>query len=468
MMRLFSNATRPTHLGPLLLERLARLPFAAPPQAAGERSKGLAGANSGFAAAASFYESLYDDLTNGEVIVADPNPKLSQPEAITREIKGAAYFLNASAVGTCLAADGLWYADAAGRMKFCIVVAVEWGRLPEPGNRARDWIGDDDGAAAHVRVAQIAVVLAGYVRAMGQPARAHVRRSTDIDLEAAAILSGIAVRRADGTLFHPHFGTRFSIAALTTDVAVETDLPLDPKRARKGWRDFLGIAGTRAGWADGMSARRPSHLGPFPMERLKRRDSPTTMLHEDEIPQVSSRALFYARGAYGDLGPKIQEEMHRWVRKHPMANAIRPVIDVQVPHQDGPVGERPVAGLNDPADNARAIKSLCYHLGADIVGIGPAPRYTWYSHDKIGEPITRHHRHAIVLLIDQGQDTIEGSTGDDWISGSQSGRAYMRGAEIVGQVANHIRSMGFAARAHSNVDSQVLQVPLLLLAGVGE
>jgi reductive dehalogenase len=217
-----------------------------------------------------------------------------------------------------------------------------------------------------------------------------------------------------------------------------------------------------------MKARRPSHLGPYPMEKLKRVATPTTLLHEDEIPQASSRALFYARGAYGDLGPKIAGEMHRWVRKHPMANAIRPVIDVQVPHQDGPVAASVAPGNGDAAGNARAIKALCHHMGAEIVGIGPAPRYTWYSHDKTGNPIERHHKHAIVLLIDQGQDTIEGSTGDDWISGSQSGRAYMRGAEIAGMAARHIRSLGFAARAHSNVDSQVLQVPLLLLAGVGE
>ena len=38
----------------------------------------------------------------------------------------------------------------------------------------------------------------------------------------------------------------------------------------------------------------------------------------------------------------------------------------------------------------------------------------------------------MVILIDQGYDTMEGASGDDWISGVQSMRGYLRGAEIAG------------------------------------
>jgi ferredoxin len=47
-------------------------------------------------------------------------------------------------------------------------------------------------------------------------------------------------------------------------------------------------------------------------------------------------------------------------------------------------------------------------------------------------------------------------------------RGYMRGAEIVGMMAAHIRNLGYSARAHTNVDSDVLHIPLILYAGLGE
>jgi len=72
------------------------------------------------------------------------------------------------------------------------------------------------------------------------------------------------------------------------------------------------------------------------------------------------------------------------------------------------------------------------------------------------------------MLIDQGYDTMEGSSGDDWISGSQSMRAYLRGAEIAGTMAEFLRAKGFPARAQTNADSDVLHIPLILWAGLGE
>ncbi|MCB1810881.1 MAG: Fe-S protein, partial [Candidatus Competibacteraceae bacterium] len=72
------------------------------------------------------------------------------------------------------------------------------------------------------------------------------------------------------------------------------------------------------------------------------------------------------------------------------------------------------------------------------------------------------------MLIDQGYDTMEGASGDDWISGAQSMRAYLRGAEIAGIMADLLRGLGFPARAQTNADSDVLHIPLLLWAGLGE
>jgi reductive dehalogenase len=144
------------------------------------------------------------------------------------------------------------------------------------------------------------------------------------------------------------------------------------------------------------------------------------------------------------------------------------VIRAMVPFQNGEVAPTQHGGLSDPTANARAIKSLSYFLGADLTGICEIPRYAWFSHKEDGTSIPPYHRYAVVMLIDQGYDTMEGSSGDDWISGSQSMRAYLRGAEIAGIMSEFIRASGFPARSQTNADSDVLHIPLILWAGLGE
>jgi reductive dehalogenase len=122
----------------------------------------------------------------------------------------------------------------------------------------------------------------------------------------------------------------------------------------------------------------------------------------------------------------------------------------------------------DAAANSRALKSLSYLLGANITGICEVPDYAWHSHGADGEPLEQKHKFAVVMLIDQEFDTMEGASGDDWISGTQSMRAYLRGAEIAGIMAEMMRQIGFPARSQTNVDSEVLHIPLMLLAGLGE
>jgi reductive dehalogenase len=140
-----------------------------------------------------------------------------------------------------------------------------------------------------------------------------------------------------------------------------------------------------------------------------------------------------------------------------------------VPFQDGDVAPRSDgARYGDLEANARAIKSLSYVLGSDLTGICETPRYAWFSHKEDGSEIKPYHRNAVVMLIDQGYETMEGASGDDWISGSQSMRGYLRGAVIAGIMAEVLRSLGYSARSQTNADSDVLHIPLILWAGLGE
>jgi hypothetical protein len=111
--------------------------------------------------------------------------------------------------------------------------------------------------------------------------------------------------------------------------------------------------------------KRPLSLGKYPMEKLRCVERPTTKI------------------ADGRIGDDIASE------------AV-------------PLSE-------DPQEVADHIKAMCHFLDADAVGICQNPDYAWYSHDAAGEPILPGHKYAIVLLIDQGYETMAGSSGDDWI-----------------------------------------------------
>ena len=50
------------------------------------------------------------------------------------------------------------------------------------------------------------------------------------------------------------------------------------------------------------------------------------------------------------------------------------------------------------------------------------------------------------MIVDQGFETMEGASGDDWISVAQSMRAYLRFSLFGGILAQHIRNMGYSAK----------------------
>ena len=212
---------------------------------------------------------------------------------------------------------------------------------------------------------------------------------------------------------------------------------------------------------------RPLHMGRFPMEKIRRTDRPTTLI-TDDIKRVPKRAGFFVRAFFGDLGPKAGKEIRRFITKNPLNAAMGHLHWTQVPVHRGEPYADPAELPDDPEELAKHIKSLCYFLDADIVGICECPEWAWYSHDMDGKPIDAKHKYAIVIVVDQRWETLEASSGDDWISGAQSYRAYLKGSTVSVVVADYIRRLGHEAQAHSNADGDVLQIPLMLLAGLGE
>ncbi|OSZ74529.1 reductive dehalogenase domain-containing protein [Hydrogenophaga sp. IBVHS1] len=471
MPRLFSNRDRHFDLGVLPTELLPR---AAVEPAAGVRQPDDAmppGADSVLGALPE-YRALFQAHLDGPVAPARA-PVPDDLETRARNLKASAYFLECTLAGVCEIHPQDWLQPTSSPHSHAFVFLVEFSREPKPGEPGAEWIVGTHAERTDLRCAEVAAVMAGYIRALGWSARGHVAGHTDLDLAALAQRAGVA-KAVDGVLAMPFSKRGFRVGVVTSDYAVAVDQPIAPD-ASLAWPDsdtYMGALGTRPGFEDDELARRPVHMGRYEMERIRRVDEPTTLLLRDEIRRVPKRADLFTRALAGDLGEKARIERTRFAVKHPLAFAMTPLIRALVPLQGTrePLQPTGLGGdLSDPQRNADAIKALAHVLGADLVGICKAEPWMYYSHDEVeGRPIGPYHRYAVVMLMDQGFETMEGASGDDWISGAQSMRAYLRGATMAGVMAAHVRRMGYSARAHSNAHSELLHLPAVLMAGLGE
>ena len=473
-MKLFSHRKRPVHLGPYPLERLPRLDDPAmKPRATGGRRPTEQAAPGPLSASHAYplYLDLFDEQRTGEV--SEPAPIPDDPEERAQNLKAGLYFLDADMVGCAAVPTEAWSGAQIDSHRYAVVTLVGFSRTVRGDNPGDAWIDGTRQINADLRASELAVLTAAYVRRLGFDAVAHTPTATDVDLERLALQSGL-IESVAGELRAPYLEGGFALSAVTTEMQIALDAPLakrgplDTLRSTRspGW--FLGRNGTRAGLRRLNGDHRPLHMGRYPMERIKRVDDPTTLIIPDEVKRVPVRAGGFPRAAHGDMGPKFQKDVKVFAYKTPQSQAYIQQIGAMVPHQDGEAAATTAPGTGDPGSNADAVKALSYHLGGDMVGVCEVPEYAWYSHNGRGEPIEPRHKYGVVILLDQGYETMEGASGDDWVSGAQSMRAYMRGAQIAGIVAEHIRSLGYSARSHTNRDSEVLHIPLVLEAGLGE
>lgn len=83
--------------------------------------------------------------------------------------------------------------------------------------------------------------------------------------------------------------------------------------------------------------KRPMHLGPYPMEKIKRVDRPTTLIIEDEIKRVPKRADGFTRADHGDFGAaqKAARDMRAAGHEPPHSAALMRTIKHMIPLQNG-------------------------------------------------------------------------------------------------------------------------------------
>ena len=474
-MRLFSHKHRPVHLGPYALERLPRASrpvditaIAPPPDLSREPDSSLA-------AATWTYLDVVNEMRDGEV--AELKAQIpDDPVERAAHLKAAAYYLDASLVGVCEVPAGAWLPTDSGKLSHtrdthAVVLVAEYTREPSAAEPGGQWLMGTQAYRAAARIGEVAVVLAEYLRLLGYRGHVQTVTGTELNLHALVVAAGLGLPRADGTGVEAAFcGPRFGVAAVSTNLELAADLPLAPGSVSGRLAHWLGLGGARPGYLGKAYSKRSFHLGPYPMEKVRRVARPTTRIDSAEVPRIPKRHDMFNRAEIGDLGERAQQQARHetMITKSPFGGALLPLLGRRVPLQDGPVEAEQAPGYDDPVSNSESIKAALYYLGADMVGICEIPGYAWYSHHLDGTPIEPYHKYAVSILIDQGYETMEGASGDDWISGAQSMRAYLRAQLIGGIVAEHLRRLGHSARTHSVVDQDVLHIPLILNSGLGE
>ena len=280
MSRLYSHRDRHFDLGSLPTERLDR-DAGAPVQEARLPQDATPAAIDSVNAAFAEYQALFAQHLDGPVAPAVaplPEDLLTR----SRNLKASAYFLDATLAGVCELEAADWIGEAstaATGHRHALVFAVEFGREPGPAEPGAAWIRGCNVARTNTRAAEVAVVLAGYLRALGYPARGHVAGHTQVSIERLLQRAGVA--RADGgRLRLPFIQRGFAAAVVTTTLPLAPDVPI-AATASLDWPDadaYMGKGGTRPGWQESEERQRPLHLGRYAMETIRRVPEPTTLI----------------------------------------------------------------------------------------------------------------------------------------------------------------------------------------------
>ncbi len=212
--------------------------------------------------------------------------------------------------------------------------------------------------------------------------------------------------------------------------------------------------------------------GPFPMEKVSRVETPTTLL-TDGIQRIDIRNTAYGLAARGEYGPAVQKGVQKSLPgKFPLSAAQKDMIDHIALMSANPVSSEKAPIPQDPEYLTQHIKSFGYFLKADIMGTCKVPESAYYSHDKQGNPIQARYENAVVIVMRKQLKAMRASTGHDWMGDPLSFQAYQHLGMVAETMANYIRRLGWDASAQygpSFVNRySVLLPPILLAAGIGE
>jgi len=132
----------------------------------------------------------------------------------------------------------------------------------------------------------------------------------------------------------------------------------------------------------------------------------------------------------------------------------------QLRRQEGPVAkqQRPVA---DPAAMTAEIKAEAKRLGAELVGISKIPAHALYEGHEVP------YQFAICLGLSMDRTEMEQVPHER--AAVEVMRVYREVSRIAIELGEHIRALGWPAKAYGNPNStDILHIPLAIEAGLGQ
>jgi len=227
---------------------------------------------------------------------------------------------------------------------------------------------------------------------------------------------------------------------------------------------------------------RPVHLGPLPLETLKR----TASLPDLSLLQTHPQLKFDA----SDRPDSIINGMRTYAK----------YIDAA---RNGKHATRQLNVSSDLVDRARQMKSLGYFMDASHVSccaITPAlllaapyinpdltavqaelagmredkPGFQHLAVQELQDAITlnavsmQHHTHVIVVIYSHYREVNDSDAAYDWLLGAGRHRACLRAAETATVMANFLRCIGFEARAHTESTTDLDLAKAAIAAGAAE
>lgn len=125
---------------------------------------------------------------------------------------------------------------------------------------------------------------------------------------------------------------------------------------------------------------------------------------------------------------------------------------------------------SNPKENSKELKKLAKKLGALDVGFAALKPYHFY-HTKgrgadYGKEINNDHKFAIAITVEMAREMVKPAPQASIVM--ESAKQYLNSGTIAVELAEHIRSMGFEARAHIDGNYQLICPLVGRDAGLGE
>jgi reductive dehalogenase len=196
-------------------------------------------------AIASFAMSLAPDQMVSGQPAAEKLP-IPDPEQMSQHIKDCAYFLRADEVGIGKMPTYAYYTHKAPsqddllkddlsksipvteRLPYVIVVMIDQHLETMLASTGYDGISAAQSMRSYHTTGVIAVILAKYIRNLGYNARAHHFTNYAAVMDPCIIAAGLGeLSRTGDCTVHPRLGFRHKVAAVTTDLPLVPDKPID-------------------------------------------------------------------------------------------------------------------------------------------------------------------------------------------------------------------------------------------------